>query len=274
MQKDNYMRFNCKITLKTNRGNNELKIPCDYRKYISSLIKEAFKISGDNNFYTNNFERNKIKPYTFSTFFYIKEIKDNYFILKDNFFYFNFSSSDYEYLIRIYNGLLQLKNKFKIFDSDLYVEDFNLRLKPNYTFNDNAKFKTLSPILIRAPENGDYYFVPEDIIFDGKFKYAKKVNKETFLKAIKLNIESILKMGVRSKLLDDEILKKDFEIKSYNLKLSPALHSSNRSNFKLTFPALKGVIEISAIPEIIKFLYDSGIGARRSEGFGMLEVER
>ncbi len=268
------MRFNCRITIKNNRENNEFKIPSDYRKYISSLIKEAFKISGDNNFYFENFEKNKVKPYTFSTLFNIKEFKDNYFILKDNYFYFNFSSADYEYLIRIYNGLLQLKNNFKLFDSDLYVEDFYLRLKPNYTFGNSAKFKTLSPVLVRCPADGDYYLVPEEIPINGKFKYAKKSDRQSFLNAIKLNIESILKMGVKSKLLDDGVLKEDFKIINYDFKISPALHSSNRSKFKLTLPALKGTIEISANSEIIKFLYDAGIGARRSEGFGMVEVVR
>jgi CRISPR-associated endoribonuclease Cas6 len=34
----------------------------------------------------------------------------------------------------------------------------------------------------------------------------------------------------------------------------------------------KGIIEIAANPEILQLLYDVGIGVRRSQGFGMLEI--
>lgn len=265
------MRFNCKIRLKTKE--NEIKIPSDYRKFISSLIKEAFKKSDKDGeeFFEKVFAPRTQKPYTFSVVFPIKEYKDKFFILKDNFFNFNFSSADYEFLIRIYNGLLKLRNGFKIFGDNVEVESFNLFLKPNYTFKEKVLFKTLSPILIRNPENGDEYLVLEGLLNGKKFKYVKEVKKENLLDALKKNIESIIEMGLKRNLLNNDF-DKNFEINILKLDLSPALHSSNRSNFLITLPAMKGTIEIKGSSVLLKFLYETGIGARRSEGFGMVEV--
>lgn len=264
------MRFCCRIKLK--KANESVLIPTDYRKYISSMIKEAFKLSGEDGetFLNENFNSNKMKPYTFSVYFPIKEISQEKFVLQDDNFLFNFSSSDYEFLMRIYNGLLKIKNGFKLFDDEITVERFILQIKPDYTFQDKILFKTLSPFLVRDLKDGDYYLLPEGLLKDKKFKYAKECKKEEFVEALKKSIIN----------LAQEYLKEKFEEKKEiiinilweSLKLSPAAHSSNKSNFSITLPGIRGCLEINAQSELLKLIYDTGIGARRSEGFGMLEV--
>lgn len=266
------MRFNCRLRLKVN--NNEILIPSDYRKYISAMIKEAFKLSGEdgiNFLQTKICENKRQKPYTFSVYFPVKEYKDKFIILRENYFNFNFSSFDYEYLLRIYNGLLKLRNGYKVFNDQAEVESFNLFLKPDYTFNDEVVFKTLSPFLVPDKEN-HYYYVIKGLLNGKKFKYAKEVENNELIKALKENIKNILKM--KNDISEKDILKlvDEMEINFIELNLSPALHGSNRSKFTVTLPAMKGKIKIKSKPEILKFLYDAGIGARRSQGFGMLEV--
>ncbi len=265
------MRFNCRVKLKTEK--NEILIPSDYRKYISSLIKESFKLSGEGSdkFFDFNFNKNIQKPYTFSVYFPIKEYKEKFFILKENYFILNFSSADYEFLLRIYNGLLKIKNGYKIFNDKVEVENFNLNLKPDYAFNENIVFKTLSPILIRNPKDGDYYFILKGLLNGKNFKYAIEVEEKELIDALKKNIEKIIEMGKTRQLLNIDI-KDEIEIQFIKLQLSPSAHSSNRSKFFMTLPAMKGLIKLKAPPEVLKFLYDTGIGARRSEGFGMVEV--
>ncbi|MCX7589783.1 MAG: CRISPR-associated endoribonuclease Cas6, partial [Patescibacteria group bacterium] len=272
-RKGQKLRFNCRIELKTKK--EEIKIPSDYRRYISSLIKESFKRSGEdgNIFFEKFFSKNKPKPYTFSVVFPIKEYKDKFFILRENYFNFNFSSADYEFLLRIYNGLLKLRDGFKIFNDNIEVESFKLFLKPNYTFKEEVIFKTLSPVLIRNPKDGDRYFVLKGLLNGKKFKYAEETEEEEIIEALKLNLKSLIKMGIDRKLLDPGAENINIDIKMLSgFKLSPSAHSSNKSNFFITLPAMRGQFQFKSNPEIIKFLYETGIGARRSEGFGMVEV--
>jgi CRISPR-associated endoribonuclease Cas6 len=264
------MRFSCRIKL--NKENGNILIPTDYRKYISSMIKEAFKLSGDDGetFLNEYFSSNKMKPYTFSVYFPIKEIKEDKFVLQDDNFLFNFSSSDYEFLMRIYNGLLKIKNGFELFNDQISVEKFNLQIKPDYTFKDKILFKTLSPFLVRDLKDGDYYLLPKGLLKDKKFKYAKESNKEEFIEALKKSIINLAQEYLKEKF--DEKKEIAINILWETLKLAPVAHSSNRSKFSITLPSIRGCIEISAQPELLKLIYDAGIGARRSEGFGMLEV--
>jgi CRISPR-associated endoribonuclease Cas6 len=236
------------------------------------MIKEAFKLSGEDGetFLNEYFSSNKMKPYTFSVYLPIKEIKEDKFVLQDDNFLFNFSSSDYEFLMRIYNGLLKIKNGFELFNDQISVEKFNLQIKPDYTFKDKILFKTLSPFLVRDLKDGDYYLLPEGLLKDKKFKYAKESNKEEFIEALRKSIINLAQEYLKEKF--DEKNEIAINILWETLKLSPVAHSSNKSKFSITLPSIRGCIEISAQSELLKLIYDAGIGARRSEGFGMLEV--
>lgn len=131
-------------------------------------------------------------------------------------------------------------------------------------------FRTLSPFLIRDSEDGNYYLVPDDINYSKELKYHKITSKDNFIKNVKYNIEGIWNIDKEKK----ESVFNDVEIISYDLTVTPVKHSSNNPHhpFNITLPGLKGTIQIKAKKEILQRLYDVGLGARRSEGFGMLEV--
>jgi len=245
--------------------NKDIKIPTNYRPYIYSIIKEAFNRSGSdgNNFLEIKVLNKEIKPYTYSVYLPIKKKIDQYFFIDTGCFSIFFSSIDYEFIMRLYNGLLNIKD-FPIFDNKIKSVKCFILPSVDFSNKDSVVFKTLSPFLVRYKEDGDFYLVPEGFSRDKNFKYLKETSIENIVDSLKINIKSITKRYFDS---FDNI-----EISLSNLSLSPSLHSSNRSNFVFTLPALKGNIKIKASPEILKLVYYGGIGARRSEGFGMLEV--
>lgn len=255
------MRFSVQIHF----DNKKVAIPGDYRSHILSLIKEAFLLSENKNenFFARNYSSNVTKPFTFSTF--IPTVKDNgNLVLNGDFISFHFSSNDYEYLMRIYNGFLSIKN-FELFGSKITLKRFFVH--PQKRFTNNMTLKTLSPFLVRSLDNGDYYLVPEEVYSD-KFKYALKSDINTIKKALITSINSLSKKYLS---LEDEKL----EINILKSTLAPSSYSSKNKNghpFKITLPALKGTLKISTNPQIIEMIYDIGLGARRSEGFGMVEV--
>ncbi|MFN3411205.1 MAG: CRISPR-associated endoribonuclease Cas6 [Exilispira sp.] len=270
------MRFSCKIFLK-----RETNISKDYRSHLLSLIKEAIKRSGSDGeeFYDRFYSGNNTKPFTFSAYFPLKDGR-----LNEDFFTFYFSTNDYEFLMRVYNGFMNInKSKdFQLFDnksdneSDKKIEIKNFFLMPERRFDiDVATFKTLSPFLVRDIEDGKNYLYPKGFSLQTKDQMKEPTHWKSwigkregeFLEAMEFSLSSMLnKMGYN---LQD--IKITLDDKS---TIVPIIHGSGNKDhpFQMTFPGIKGLLTIKAEPEILKLIYDIGIGARRSEGFGMLEV--
>jgi CRISPR-associated endoribonuclease Cas6 len=209
---------------------------------------------------------NTQKPFTFSAYFPI-ESENGVQRLKGEFFSFFFSTNDYEFLMRVYNGLNKVKD-YVLFGQNI-KEVKHFFLSPERRFDkETVTFKTLSPFLVRDTEDGDYYLVPQDLIDQKEFKYAKKgVSKDNVIDSLKKNIVSLVK-----RYLSFDYDENNLMITLEKISLSPAKHGSKESKFTMTLPAMKGFVRIQAYPEVLKLIYDIGIGARRSEGFGMLEV--
>jgi CRISPR-associated endoribonuclease Cas6 len=259
------MRFSCKIFLENPQN---IYIPADYRRYLISMIKEAFKKSGNDGsyFFEKLYSGNNPKPFTFSAYFPI-ENENGKQKLKGEFFSFFFSTNDYEFLMRVYNGLNGIKG-FNLFGQNI-KEVKHFFLFPERRFDkETVTFKSLSPFLVRDTKDGDYYLVPQNLINQKDFKYAKKgANEDNVIDSLKKSIVSLVK-----KYLGFDYDENNLMIEFEKISLSPAKHGSNSSKFTMTLPAIKGFVKIQAPSEVLKLIYDIGIGARRSEGFGMLEV--
>lgn len=118
------MRFSCDIHF----NKNNIEIPSTYRSNLLSLIKESFKLSSPNDdFFSFNYNQPVRKLFTFSVYMRVEK-KFGKLVLKENFVKFFFSTSDYEFLFRCYNGLLKLsaiKNNFVLFgEGDFTIKNF------------------------------------------------------------------------------------------------------------------------------------------------------
>lgn len=254
------MRLICNLSITKN-----ITIAYNFRQFILFLIKEAILNSeGGKLFYQSWYTGNKPKPFTFS--FYIPMKNDNGKVISNaDFLNIIFSTNNIEFFTRVYNGLNNIsKNKsIKIFDMPFEIK--YCRVLPEQKFsNQIVTFKTLSPVLLRKMTDNKYYLYPNDIKTDknipfGNFKRWVGVSLSEFKKALETNIS--LNTGNNIEICDIN-----------SVRIIPIKCSSTKSNFSVTYPAIKAVLSVKSNPETLKLIYDIGIGARKSEGFGMLEV--
>ena len=242
------MRFAVKIKLDDVKG---LFIPFNYRRHFLSLIKEAILTEDKELFekYYKEKSANKVKPFTFSVAFSaVKEQKEKGKIFLEsgniNFFISSFSP---EFLITVYNGLQKLKGEnLKYLGTTIKIERF-FYINRRHINNGSVTFKTLSPILVRDIENK-------------KGKGFIDSSHPDFEKNIFYNVKSLSKHFI-----DYELLESDFKILSTNF-------SSKRTSLYGKEISNKGFITIKAPVKVLQMLYDAGLGAKRSQGFGILEV--
>jgi len=257
-----FMRFSVEIEL----SGSKLVIPTDYRRNILSLIKEAInpgQIGTEiyEKYYVK--EARKIKPFTFSVHFKTDDEQSEKGRLsltepKLNLF---FSASDPVFLIYVYNGLVQLKKDYPLFPGlKAKVGRFNLEQQKNFQLSESV-FKTCSPLLVR------------DTDASGKSRGYITADKPEFEDRLYHSVKSMCKA-----LLDGtpELKKNDFAaewIRSQTVRIN---HYQNKDaspdSKKEMIEATSGTIKIKAPANVLQLIYDAGIGAKRSQGFGMLDV--
>ncbi|MDH4128302.1 MAG: CRISPR-associated endoribonuclease Cas6 [Spirochaetota bacterium] len=248
------MRFVFSINFNKNQviSLNDVK-SSGLRNAVISVIKEALKQKEVNLFqeYWGNKSKNIVKPFTFA--YYANKLKQekskscvNYQFEGD--LRVNVSSHDYSFLVAIYNSLIKLK-EYQIFGEKINLCQFSLRQQKDIDSN-KVLFKILSPFVVRKTENkkGNGYLSIEDSDFEESLFYQVKNLSANYLKI--------------------DLDRNQFSIETEQCKTIKITH------YKEIIPATSGQIKIKAPVEVLKLLYDSGLGARRSQGFGMLEVIR
>jgi len=238
---------------------NKPIIPADYRRIFMSYIKHCIESTNRDLFSMLYDTPNVLKPFTFSVYFPdIEESKrndSNSEKLKElncgQKAIINFSTNDNEILISLYNYKGNVRNKKYTYNKDnlqLELTCKRMVLQPYRKIKENKlTFKTLSPVLINesSEKRLTYLYYPD--------------NKEEFKASLKFNLEEIRKKFLPD--VNDEI---KFEINTCKKMVV------NHYNQYMT--ANNFVIEISSSPKILQLFYDVGIGVRRSQGFGMLEI--
>ncbi len=239
------MRFKAKFSFSDNF------IPFNYRRHFLSLIKEAFSISNPEFYkkYYENKKKNAIKPFTFSVSFIPSknQPEKGKIFLDSKIVNFYFSSYSYEDLIILYNGFNRFKrNELHFFNNKIKLINISYIKQKNITEN-KITFKTLSPIIVRE-------------LKDKKGKGFLTASHPDFTKNLFYNVRTLCR-----NFLKKEIKEEDFKIVSFQFTSKKiTLYGDEIGN--------KGTITIIAPTNILKLIYDAGLGAKRSQGFGMLEV--
>jgi CRISPR-associated endoribonuclease Cas6 len=230
-------------------------LPKDYRKGFASLIKHAISKSDPKLYefyYTGN---HKIKPFTFSVYFpQGPEFRDDKFIVGDRAI-LNISTNDFRFVSQLYNGMLSILNTpYPLFNNLLTLKTFNfhpfIRIK-----KDEVTFRTMDAILVTNKNchidvdgnQYDLYLAPDDEGFDEGLRFLIKETVKRFLN-----------------FYGDFLF--EYELIRESTRTIPIWHYNQWNK------GVKGKIRIKCHPEILQLIYDIGIGARRSQGFGMLEV--
>lgn len=222
----------------------------DYRSIFMGLIKSVF-MKYDSILFTRLYgtEEQKIKvnkPFTFSVWFpHYKGIERNK-ILCGNKISLLFSSDEETLVIAFYNGLRE-KRKITIGENHPITFDLeHIHLLPLKMINTNkVVFKTISPVLVNDKGSNLDYLSPA---------------KPEFAKAFKSLI--VLQAGAFGIPCTEEDI--NFEINQ--MKKLPLSH------YNQTMTSWLGEFVLEAPANVLQLVYDTGIGVRRSQGFGMLEI--
>jgi CRISPR-associated endoribonuclease Cas6 len=222
----------------------------DYRSIFMALIKSVFMkfdpVLYANLYGTEEHKRKVNKPFTFSVQFHqYKGIKGNK-MLCGNKISLLFSSDNETLVTAFYNGL-RVRQKITIGENyPIVFELEQIQLLPFKRINTNkVVFKTISPILVNDKGSNLDYLAP---------------TKSEFLRAFKFIIAEQAR-NFEIPCTEDMI---EFEINA--MKKLPVSH------YNQTMTSWLGEFVLQAPSQVLQLVYDTGIGVRRSQGFGMLEI--
>lgn len=221
------------------------KIPLDYRRGFMSMLKSAIEKSNETLFKFLYTGPHKLKPFTFSAYFPglgKSETKDKINIGK--YIKLNFSTNSYEVLTCTYNGMLKNRT-FPLFENEVVLKRTFLQPRSRVKSNE-VVFKTMSPLLINNKGDSLQYLTPND---------------ERFPEGLKFSVNEMVKT-----FLDGTNVEYKIEFPDWKRKVV--------SHYNQNMTGVTGIIKAEGDAEFLNLIYDIGLGVRRSQGFGMLEVVR
>lgn len=223
-------------------------LPIQYRKNVISFIKLSLS-EYDEDYYKRfyNQKDNIIKPYTFSVFLKKPEFKEEIIIIKNKQLELNISIADYEIAIILYNAFNHQKNKkFSLNKNSWILRNISM-INEKEIKSEELVIKFMSTLVVRKRDNNkDYYYSYKD---------------KEFLNTLKINIKEQLKItNLPETILDtfsiEPILAKKIIVKFYEKSIETS----------------GGIFKISGDMNLLKYLYEAGIGSKHSCGFGMFQI--
>jgi CRISPR-associated endoribonuclease Cas6 len=187
------------------------------------------------------------------------EIEDTVFHFPENSsLSFYVSSSEYQFMVCLYNGLLEMKG-FKFSDDVLIKLNRIFMLNEKKIAGDEIVFRTNSPILI---ENKD-----------GKPLLPFDDTLQSFNEHFNAIHDRILK-GLR----DGQGLYREMELVPVEIRKQVVKHTLKGFREKtgkpyMTLTCFEGCFKLKGDPRDLQMLYQIGIGLRTGQGFGMVEIE-
>jgi len=240
-----------RIKLVLEKEGKDLALPVHYNQIIQGMLYRSLprllaKFLHDVGFFHNN---RPFKLFTFSKIFAEK------FNIHNSTAYFKppisiYISSAIEEVSKSFAETVLQREKIILNKQPLTLKSIEIVPKPK--FNQINKIRTLSPITV-------YKTIEKE---DGK-KFTQYIFPEDpeFNTLIKENIKKKYSIIKGTELEDFE-----FEIKPINYKVKPLKYKD------YIIKAVDGGFEIKTDPEILEAVYDAGLGAKNSQGFGMIEI--
>ena len=238
-------------------------IPKDYRILILSFIKNNLEKNFNESYKEIYDKKPTVKFFTFSVYLPKPKIEKEKIELDRNYFNVLFSIYDNKQFIEFYNSFNSMINKEKENKENSYPLKNNKMELKNITMvneknimSNRVRIKFLSPLVLRnhkekiinkKRKGKDIYFDFNDSDFNEQINYSVS----RLIKDLKLN-------GVNS-----------------NIKLKPYNNLARKTvvSFKnILINSSIGEYILEGDSELLNILYKTGIGSRRSEGFGMFEV--
>jgi len=229
------------------------EIPLDYRSCLLSFFKSAF-LNYSKDIYEELYHKDNpiIKPFTFSVYLGKADFGYKTISLNQKKIKLNFSTSNPEYGINFYNAMLKMRLVLYPFGSNnIRMQNFKL-VKEKIITQNQVLVKTMSPVIVRKHDR--------EKNFDTYYGF----NSEGYLEVLKENIFN------SAKNFFDFDVKADIEqLEIIPIEMSETMVLYHGHKIKGNL----GKFAIFGKTYLLDYLLKSGIGARRSQGFGMVDVE-
>lgn len=240
------MRFKCEY--KADR------LPIANGMMFVSLIKQSLKkVNKDyfNEVYVYEDKSNKkIKDLCFAVNFSDYEIKDNLVYINGR-VTLSITTSDYQMGINLYNGLLNLK-EFTYKEFKLHKIRVDL-IREKFINDEEVTFKAISPICIKNSANK--FLNIEDVDYEKELNY----------------IADKLLLSVRGYGLKEALQFQPVSMKKRVVKEGIRGYKEETEEDTFYVNAFTGTFKLKGDIEDLNYIYKTGIGFRRSQGFGMID---
>ncbi|MEY8351298.1 CRISPR-associated endoribonuclease Cas6 [Bacillus cereus] len=231
------------------------RIPVSYHFLFVSIIKKSLSVTSNhivNDLYTYEGKSNKrAKNFTFSVYMDGYTKKGDEFLIEGNIKWI-ISSSDPEFMMYLYNGVMTQRS-FQYKDYNLLVKKVNL-IPEKVIMKETILCKTMSPIHIKN-EMGKV-LSPFDEEFHDTLQY---ICNQTVQNATGRSIQKT-------------ILLTPIEMKKVIVKQKHDAFKLLNNESTLYVEAYRGTFKLEGHIQDLQTLYQIGLGMRRSQGFGNIEV--
>lgn len=241
-------------------------IPKDYRILILSFIKNNLEKNFNESYKEIYGEKPTVKFFTFSVYLPKPKIEKEKIELDRNYFNVLFSIYDNKQFIEFYNSFNSMINKkidnkenekysYPLKNNKMELKNITMVNEKNIISN-RVRIKFLSPLVLRNHKE--------------KMINKKRKGEDIYLDFNDSDFNEQINYSV-SRLIKDLKLK---EVNS-NIKLKPYNNLARKTvvSFKnILINSSIGEYILEGDSELLNILYKTGIGSRRSEGFGMFEV--
>lgn len=226
------------------------KIPIEYRTVFMHFLKSCLKGANDGKYYDNYYEESQTKNFSFAVFFDNPRFGEKEIEISSNRVKMLFTTSEELTGYIFYSSFLEKRTKkILLADDNFMVLKSVTKVAEPLVKSNKIIVKMNSPLVIRKHNketNKDFYYA-----------YSRETFAEEALRVIRNQLE---KEGFRDTYLDGvkitPIKCKKVVIKHYHCSIEASI-----GNFIL-----------EGNPVVLNYLMQAGMGSRKSEGFGMMEL--
>lgn len=229
---------------------NKNQIPINYHRLFIHFLKSCVNSANDGKYYDKYYDGTSTKNFTFAVFMDKPTFESDKILLNSNRIKLLFSTSDKMTGFIFYSSFLEKKyKKYPMAEENFMILKNVTKLNEENITSEKMLVKMNSPLVIRKHEkdkNKDFYYSYEQEEFE---KIAKEVinhqlEKEGFSKEYRETF-SVIPVKCRKVI-----------VKHYSCKIEATL----------------GNLLLEGNPAVLKYLLQAGMGSRKSEGFGMMEL--
>jgi CRISPR-associated endoribonuclease Cas6 len=173
-------------------------------------------------------------------------------------------ASPFHQFISILAKEFRLRKQVKIAGNSYVVSEFQFLKQPSFSSGDE-KFTCLSPISLIRDNNLKLggklslknFLLPDDA------DYKERLIDDTFYK-----LDRLTNKKFKRKRFSLEFDEKYIEQKNYKISKLIAIEKNKKKNHYIR--AVLAPFKISTTPDILKLIYDTGLGSFTTMGFGMI----